>query len=164
MDFETIETFCKFGKWLALTPHSCQNKNPSCLHRCHNFLVFAIYIAGVINVHHALVPIYLSLTHIQLILAILINANYYLFSSYILVVVMGQTTNCSKCYPGHVFISIDLSHLRDQILLRILLPCSLSAVKLLQMGAVSLLAVRMRSTKHVADKVSTLDKHAASKT
>jgi hypothetical protein len=93
MDFETIETFCKFGKWLALTPHSCQNKNPSCLHRCHNFLVFAIYIAGVINVHHALVPIYLSLTHIQLILAILINANYYLFSSYILVVVMGLKRN-----------------------------------------------------------------------
>jgi hypothetical protein len=89
MDLEMVETLCKFGRVFALTPPSCTNENTNYFWRYYNFLIFLIYTVGFVEVQRNLLPAYFDFTFIQLVLAILLNVNFYLSNFYILVVVMG---------------------------------------------------------------------------
>jgi hypothetical protein len=89
MDLELIEFVFKFGKFLAFTPYSCNDRQPNCLQRCHCFLVFATYTVGVAIYQYIHAWEYPTMTFIQCILMVVSYSNHYFSNFHILVVMMG---------------------------------------------------------------------------
>jgi hypothetical protein len=91
MDLELIEIIFTFGKFLAFTPYSCNDRQPNCLQRCHCFVVFATYTVAVaiFQCNTSTLQEYSRMTFIQFVLVVVSYTNFYICNFHIVVVTMG---------------------------------------------------------------------------
>ncbi|XP_068901861.1 uncharacterized protein [Tenebrio molitor] len=88
MDLEVIDIIFTFGKFVALTPSSTNNRNPHCLQKLYEICVYLLYVVGFLAFSYVNYPEYQILTSIQYVLAILGDLNQFFYVFYILIVLM----------------------------------------------------------------------------